>query len=96
MGHLGGTLVGVPTRHYRVQVTVDRELADALDAVDPRPGSRSRLIRDLALRGAAAEQAERERRLAGRKFLLRVVRGETDYDPAAAIEVHAEREAEAE
>jgi hypothetical protein len=86
----------VPTRHPRIQVTVDRELAEALDAVDPRPHSRSRLIRDLAVRGAAAERAEREQRQSSREFLLRIARGETDYDPAGAAEIHAEREAEAE
>ncbi|MGH3995776.1 MAG: hypothetical protein ACRDSN_25310 [Pseudonocardiaceae bacterium] len=75
-------------------MTVDHELAEALDAVDPRPDSRSRLIRDLALRGAAAERAESERRQAAPEFLLRIVRGETDYDPASAAELHAEREAE--
>jgi metal-responsive CopG/Arc/MetJ family transcriptional regulator len=86
----------MPTSHRRVQVTVDGELADALDAVDPRPPSRSRLIRDLALRGAAAARAERERQDASRAFLMSVVRGETDYDPAAAADIHAEREASAE
>jgi metal-responsive CopG/Arc/MetJ family transcriptional regulator len=83
----------MPTPHRRIQVTVDGELAEALDAVDPHPPSRSRLIRDLALRGAAATRAERERREASRGFLLSVVRGETDYDPAIAADVHAEREA---
>lgn len=96
VGHQGGTLLAVPTRHSRVQVTVDHELAEALDSVDPSPRSRSRLIRDLALRGAAAERVERERRAASRAFLLSVVRGETDYEPASAAEVHAEREADAE
>jgi len=86
----------MPTRHPRVQVTVDRELAEALEAVDPRPRSHSRLIRDLALRGATLERAEQERRQAARGFLLRVVRGETDYDPATAAELHRERESEAE
>jgi metal-responsive CopG/Arc/MetJ family transcriptional regulator len=86
----------MPTSHRRVQVTVDGELADALDAVDPRPPSRSRLIRDLALRGAAAARAERERQDASRAFLMSVVRGETDYDPSAAADIHAEREASAE
>ena len=83
----------MPTPHRRIQVTVDGELAEALDAVDPHPRSRSRLIRDLALRGAAATRAERERQEASRAFLLSVVRGETDYDPSAAGDVHAEREA---
>lgn len=86
----------MPTSHRRIQVTVDSELAEALDAVDPRPRSRSRLIRDLALRGATAARAERERQDASRAFLLSVVRGETDYDPSAAVAIHAEREASAE
>jgi metal-responsive CopG/Arc/MetJ family transcriptional regulator len=86
----------MPTPHPRIQVTVDGELAEALDAVDPHPSSRSRLIRDLALRGAAATRAERERQEDSRAFLLSVVRGETDYDPAAAAEIHAEREASVE
>jgi hypothetical protein len=71
-------------------VTVDPELAAALDAAGPRNASRSRQIRDLALRGAAAE---RQRERGAREFLLRVARGETDYDPASAAEVHAAREA---
>jgi metal-responsive CopG/Arc/MetJ family transcriptional regulator len=86
----------MPTSHRRVQVTVDGELAEALDAVDPRPPSRSRLIRDLALQGATAARAERERQDASRAFLLSVVRGETDYDPSAAANIHAEREASVE
>ncbi len=86
----------MPTPHPRVQVTVDGELAEALDAVDPHPQSRSRLIRDLALRGAAVARAERERQESSRAFLLSVVRGETDYDPAAAADVHVDREASVE
>jgi hypothetical protein len=85
----------MPTRHPRVQVTIDPELEEALEAFGARAGGRSRLIRDLALRGAAAERVERERALVAREFLLRVVRGETDYDPAVAAEVHAERERQA-
>jgi hypothetical protein len=37
--------------HPRVQVTVDPELAAAMNSVDAHPRSRSRLIRDLAVRG---------------------------------------------
>jgi hypothetical protein len=63
---------------------------------DPHPPSRSRLIRDLALRGAAATRAERESQADSRAFLLSVVRGETDYDPSAAADIHTEREASVE
>ena len=49
-------------------------------AVDPNPASRSRLIRDLAIRGAETERAERERRQSATDYLLSIARGETDYD----------------
>lgn len=86
----------MPATQPRVQVTVDPELAAALDEVEPQPRSRSRLIRDLALQGALAERerATRARRAEARDFLLAVVRGETDYDPSSALEVHAQREAD--
>ena len=79
--------------HPRVQVTVDPELAAAMAAVDPHPSSRSRLIRDLALRGAEAERDERERRSEAAAYLLSISSGETDYDFDAARAIHAEREA---
>jgi metal-responsive CopG/Arc/MetJ family transcriptional regulator len=79
--------------HPRVQVTVDPELAAAMDAVDPQPASRSRLIRDLALRGAEAERDERQRSEQAVEYLLSIANGDTDYDFDAAREIHAEREA---
>jgi metal-responsive CopG/Arc/MetJ family transcriptional regulator len=79
--------------HPRVQVTVDRDLAAAMEAVDPHPQSRSRLIRDLAIRGAEAERDERERREQAMAHLLSISSGETDYDFDAARAIHAEREA---
>ena len=79
--------------HPRVQVTVDPELAAAMEAVDPHPQSRSRLIRDLALRGAEVERDARERRVQAIEHLLSISRGETDYDFDAARAIHAEREA---
>jgi predicted nucleic acid-binding protein len=42
-----------------IQVTVDDELAAALSRIDLAPVSKSRLVRDLALRGAQALDAER-------------------------------------
>ncbi len=71
---------------------MDPELAAAMAAVDPRPRSRSRLIRDLAIRGAEAERHARERRRDGVEYLLSIVRGDTDYDFEGAREIHAERE----
>lgn len=52
---MGGTLVSVPTRYPRIQVTEDPELTRALRAAAPHlpPGlSRSRQVRDLAIAGA--------------------------------------------
>jgi hypothetical protein len=80
------------TVNPRVQVTVDPELGKALEAIDPRPASKSRLIRDLALRGAQASSEERARRSEARETLLRIARGEVPYDFDAAREIYAERE----
>lgn len=79
----------------RVQVTVDRELGDALSAIDPRPASKSRLIRDLALRGAKAAGEDRVRHAKAQETLRRIAGGEIDLDLDAAREVHEEREASA-
>jgi len=80
------------TAHPRVQVTIDAELGEALRTIDPRPASKSRLIRDLALRGAAAANEERARREQAIDNLLRIARGEIEYDFEAARGIHAERE----
>lgn len=61
-------------------------------AVDPHPSSRSRLIRDLAIRGAEAERDGRERRSDAVDHLLSIARGDTDYDFESAREIHAERD----
>jgi hypothetical protein len=83
----------MPSSHPRVQVTVDPELAAAMAAVDPHPTSRSRLIRDLAIRGAQAERDTRQRHQDATDYLLSIANGDTDYDFDAAREIHAEREA---
>lgn len=72
------------TTNPRVQVTVDEELGQALDAVDPNPATKSGLIRDLALRGAQA--AHEERRWA-HEYLMRIAKGEVAYDFDALNEV---------
>ena len=84
----------MPSSQPRVQVTVDPELEAAMAAVDPKPASRSRLIRDLAIRGAEVEREERERERAAVDYLLSIARGETDYDFERAREIHTEREAD--
>jgi hypothetical protein len=58
-----------------------------------RPTSRSRLIRDLAIRGAEAERDARQRRNEAIDYLLSIASGETDYDFDTARAIHAEREA---
>jgi len=83
------------TVNPRVQVTVDPELGEALSAIDPHPASKSRLIRDLALRGAEATTDERARRAKAQETLLKIANGEIDLDLEAAREVHEEREASA-
>ena len=80
------------TKHPRVQVTVDPELAEAMAAVDARPKSRSRLIRDLALRGAEAAAEERRKEDEAIEFLCKVADGEIDYDFDALGEILRERD----
>lgn len=87
----GDTLFLVPAKQPRVQVTVDPELAEALTEVDPKPPSRSRLMRDLALRGARALSEERRRSEEAREYLLRVADGEVDLDFGAARDLHEAR-----
>jgi len=79
------------TSNPRVQVTVDPELKEALRAIDPRPASKSRLIRDLALRGAEAAEEERARREEAKELLLGIARGEVSYDFEALSEIIRER-----
>jgi hypothetical protein len=79
------------TKHPRVQVTVDPELGAAMAAVDAHPKSRSRLIRDLALRGAEVATEERRKRDEAIEFLCKVADGEIPYDFEALEEVLKER-----
>lgn len=61
-------------------------------AVDAHPKSKSRLIRDLALRGAEAAEEDRRRREEAKQTLLKILRGEIELDLAAAREAWEERE----
>jgi len=81
----------VATTKLRIQVTVDDELAEALAGIDPRPPSRSRLVRDLALRGALALQQDRGQADEALKVLLEIADGERDHDFAAAADLAARR-----
>ena len=80
------------TANPRVQVTVDPELGDALAAVEPHPASKSRLIRDLALRGAEVAAEEEQREAEAIEVLCKIADGEIPYDFEASREIHAERE----
>lgn len=80
------------TANPRVQVTVDPELGAALAAIEPSPASKSRLIRDLALRGAELAAEERERYDEAIETLCKIADGEIPYDFDALGEILAERE----
>jgi hypothetical protein len=74
----------------RVQVTVDPELDAALAEFGGR--SRSRAVRDLAVRGAQALREERRGRDDALEFLRRLDSGDDDgYDFAVSAELHAAR-----
>ena len=72
-------------------MTVDDELADALKGIDPAPSSRSKLVRDLALRGARALHEERARASEALTVLLEIADGQRDYDLDAAARVASRR-----
>jgi hypothetical protein len=80
------------SKYPRVQVTVDPALAEAMAAVDAHPKSKSRLIRDLALRGAEVAEEDRQRREEAKQTLLEILRGEIELDLNASREAWEERE----
>lgn len=92
----GGTLLSVPAKSPRVQVTVDPVLAEAMAEVDANPKSKSRLIRDLALRGAEVAAEDKRRHDEATETLLKIARGEILLDFTGAWEALEEREAEVE
>lgn len=55
----------MPTKHERISVVKDPELAAAIDAARRGPGAEHRpaaaVLRDLALQGAAAQKVDEER-----------------------------------
>lgn len=74
----------------RVQVTVDPELAAALAEFGGR--SRSRAVRDLAIRGAEALRDDQHRREEAIEFLRRISTGDDDrFDFSVSAELHASR-----
>lgn len=90
MYHLSGTLLRVPAAAPRIQVTVDPELATALSEFGGP--SRSRALRDLAVRGAEALREEQRRREGAHEFFRRISSGDDDrFDFSVSAELHAAR-----
>jgi metal-responsive CopG/Arc/MetJ family transcriptional regulator len=80
----------VSSSSTRIQVTVDPELAAALDEFGGR--SRSRAVRDLAIRGAEALRHDQRRRDEAIELLRRIDSGEDDrFDFSVSAELHAAR-----
>jgi metal-responsive CopG/Arc/MetJ family transcriptional regulator len=80
----------VPSSSSRIQVTVDPELAAALDEFGS--GSRSRAVRDLAVRGAQALRDDERRREEAIELLRQIDSGADDrFDFSASAELHAAR-----
>jgi hypothetical protein len=80
----------VPATSPRIQVTVDPELDAALSEF--AGSSRSRSVRDLAVRGAEALREEKRRRVDALQLLQRIADGEDDrFDFSVSAELHAAR-----
>ena len=80
----------VPATSPRIQVTVDAELDAAL--AEFAVSSRSRAVRDLAVRGAEALREEKRRRHDALHLLRRIAEGEDDrFDFAVSAQLHATR-----
>lgn len=81
----------MPASSPRIQVTVDPELAAALDEFGG--SSRSRGVRDLAIRGAQALREERSRQAEAVEFFRRISLGEDDrFDLSVSEQLHAARQ----
>ncbi|MGH2854160.1 MAG: hypothetical protein ACRDLF_08205 [Solirubrobacteraceae bacterium] len=81
----------MPSTKPRIQVTLDSELAAALTEFGGAE-TRSRAVRDLALRGAEAIRAERTAQRDAIAHLRRIATGEDDrYDFAVSESLHAAR-----
>lgn len=81
----------MPSAQPRIQVTLDKELAAAVNELGMGK-SRSRAVRDLALRGAEAIRAEEQQLQDALEFLRRLDSGEDDrFDFSVSAKLHAER-----
>ena len=71
------------SRHPRVQVPVDADVADAIEQgrrVIGRDAPASQVLRALALRGAAAVESDAQAGAAAQDFLVSVARGTSGLD----------------
>ncbi len=85
-----GTLAHMDKSSTRIQVTVDSELESALAEFGGR--SRSRAVRDLAVRGAEALREDQHRRGDAIELLRQISTGEDDrFDFSVSAELHAAR-----
>jgi hypothetical protein len=83
----------MPSKHYRIAVTADPELADALERVRLASGTRegdATLVRRLALEGAEARlNARQGRRAAAEALFAAMDRGGFDLDLDAIDRLNA-------
>lgn len=80
---LTDTLSGMSTRHPRIQVPCDPEVQRAIErgrALAGPGAPASQVVRALALRGAAALDADREAEHKAREFLVSVAEGSSGLD----------------
>jgi Arc/MetJ family transcription regulator len=81
----------MPFTKPRVQVTLDAELAAAIEELGGAK-SASRAVHDLALRGAQALRSEQHRRHEALEFLRALDSDDEDeYDFSVSERLHAER-----
>jgi hypothetical protein len=81
----------VPTSHPRVQVTVDPELAEAIENAEAHLHARGRagVLRELALRGAKEVSHQANQQADARREAFAVLNA---YDFSELSEIVAERE----
>lgn len=83
----------MPTKHERISVVKDPELAEAIEAARREPGAEQRpaaaILRDLALQGAAAQRGEEEdNRRRRREFAERVQSDDPPWDPEVLANIN--------
>lgn len=82
-GAVSGYTGRMASRHPRVQVPVDPEVADAIERgrrLIGRDAPASRVLRALVLRGAVAIERDADAEAAAREFLVSVAHGTSGLD----------------